>query len=143
MRTAAVWVDVSVLNISRRGMMVRCDRAPKRGTIVELRKGHVIVIGRVVWSIEHRFGVRTQDPIGLDALTADQARHQGEDRRRGARNAISAHASRRPARSREIASAAQYIAVVILVSLAAVGGAIEVYKLLSAPIVAVRHSLER
>jgi hypothetical protein len=42
--------------------------APAPGTYVEIRRGSYVIVGRIVWVKGHRFGVRTQDPMLIDAI---------------------------------------------------------------------------
>ena len=68
MRLEGERVGVRVLNISARGMLVRCKIAPVRGDYVEVTRGTQRVIGRVVWSKDDKFGLRAQDRIDIDAF---------------------------------------------------------------------------
>lgn len=68
MRVDGHWTDVCVVNISRRGLGAQAATPPASGAFVEVRRGSQIVIARVVWTKKHRFGLRAQDPIAVDAL---------------------------------------------------------------------------
>jgi hypothetical protein len=43
------WTDARILNISRRGLMVRSPAAPLHGTYVEVSRGTHRIVARVVW----------------------------------------------------------------------------------------------
>lgn len=51
-------------------MGLQAVEPPPRGTYVEISKGHYRIAAQVVWSQGHRFGVRTQDDVGLRILSA-------------------------------------------------------------------------
>jgi hypothetical protein len=67
-RCGATWRDVRILNISSRGLGLHAAGPPELGSYVELRRGPHIIIARVAWVKESRFGVRTQDAVPIDAL---------------------------------------------------------------------------
>jgi hypothetical protein len=62
------WRDVTVRNVSSRGMMLRCKTPPARNTFVEVRLRRARVVGRVVWSSEAACGISSQDTIDLSDL---------------------------------------------------------------------------
>lgn len=74
MRAGASWNDAIILNLSSRGMMVRADQSPGRGSYLEIRRGPHVIVARVVWSGGGRFGVQTQDPVPTESLIADPDR---------------------------------------------------------------------
>jgi hypothetical protein len=71
MRHGEAWSDASILNISSRGLMLHAPMAPSRGTYIEVRRGQHVVIARVVWSNDNRFGVAAQDRVAIDAFIAN------------------------------------------------------------------------
>jgi hypothetical protein len=71
MRVTADWADVTICNVSSRGLMAKCSKAPTRGSYVEIRQRGACIVGRVAWSQGMRFGIRTQDPIDIAALLAE------------------------------------------------------------------------
>jgi hypothetical protein len=75
MRNGASWSDVCILNISSRGLSLQTAAPPPRGTYLEIRRGQHQITACVVWSKHHRFGVRTQDALPIDAIVhqPDQA----------------------------------------------------------------------
>jgi hypothetical protein len=70
LRTDDGWRDVTVANISSRGLMLRCPSAPRRGSFIEVRHRGATIIGRVAWSQGARCGVRAQDVIDIADLLA-------------------------------------------------------------------------
>ena len=68
MRDGATWSDANILNLSSRGLLLHAARPPSRGTYIEVRRGGYVIIGRVIWAEENRFGVRAQDGLEIDSL---------------------------------------------------------------------------
>lgn len=62
------WHDVTVRNVSSRGMMLRCASPPARNTFVEIRHQKACIVGRVIWSNGTAFGINSQDTIDLAGL---------------------------------------------------------------------------
>ena len=69
-RCAGRWDDVRVLDVSSRGFLLQAGAVPDRGTYVELCRGRNLYVARVVWAGQQRFGVRTQDRVGIEAFLA-------------------------------------------------------------------------
>ena len=73
MRDTSDWRDICIRNISSRGMMIETlDAPPKRGTHVEVRRGHQTIIARIVWSRHQSCGAYVQDRIDVDALLGER-----------------------------------------------------------------------
>ncbi|MDO6413499.1 PilZ domain-containing protein [Sphingomonas sp. BIUV-7] len=69
MRAGEAWTDVTILNISSRGLMARVNAAPPVRSYVEIRRGaEVVIVGKVVWHDDRHFGIRTQDRIDIEML---------------------------------------------------------------------------
>lgn len=68
MRSGAGWATVTIGNVSNRGVMLRCEDPPERGTFVELRCRNTVIVARVVWSGRGSCGLRTQDRVDREAL---------------------------------------------------------------------------
>jgi len=64
------WADARILNISRRGLLVRSAKAPAHGAYVEICRGAHRIVARVVWVSHDRFGLRSQDAIAVDAIVS-------------------------------------------------------------------------
>ena len=131
MRTDAGWSDVAITNASMRGLGLQTADAPPRGTYVEIRRGQLTINARVVWSNNHRFGVQTQDPVPIaalsakpgeiaapDARAADFAAGGGKERRRSPRVTVEAHEQSR-IRSRLMEYSCHFIFAAAAVAIAA------------------------
>jgi hypothetical protein len=70
-RDGVQWSDALILNMSSRGLLVRSDKSPNRGSYLEIRRGAYVIVARVVWSNAGRFGVQTQDMVPAERLISD------------------------------------------------------------------------
>ena len=68
MRAGATWSDACILNMSSHGMLVHAPSAPSRGSYLEIRRGGFVIVARVVWANDNRFGVQTQDVVPADDM---------------------------------------------------------------------------
>lgn len=68
MHSGVSWSDVCIVNISSRGVGAQAAKPPARGEYVEIRRGAHVIVGRVIWSRQHRFGISTQDVLFIDAI---------------------------------------------------------------------------
>jgi len=146
MRAGSDWGDVVIHNMSSRGLLATSDPICRPGTVVEIRRIHHVVIGRVVWQKGPYFGVRTQDPIDIQGIvTAQPPAHKpqrsdaGDDDRRAVRRVPAAE---REAQSRRFASAFQFVVLIVAVGAAALFAAQEVGSVLSRPFAAVSAALD-
>ncbi len=71
------WADLTICNLSSRGLMAKCADPPPRGTFVEVRRGTVSVIGQVRWVYGGRLGIRAQEPIDISGLLCDAPTGRG------------------------------------------------------------------
>lgn len=128
---------VTILNVSRRGLMASCIEPPLRGCYVEIRKGPHVIVGRVVWSGKLAFGLRTQDYIdteGLAGVRLDCCGKGAKARRNqlAARRLLGGGSPDSYERSRLIGSRMTFVAgVLAAIAMAAVSGAL-LLELLSA-----------
>ena len=117
MRMDDGWSDVCMLNISSRGLLLQCESPPERGSYVEIRRAAHVIVGRVVWRKDRRFGLYTQEKLNIGAIASDPCRSadthrslpgspQITERRAGHRTA--AQIARNAEHSRHLASAFQY-----------------------------------
>lgn len=81
MRRDYDWIDLSILDISKKGLMAEATDPPGRGHYIELRRFDQILVGRVVWKKGNRFGVTLADEIDLDAVIEGRAATLANDRR--------------------------------------------------------------
>lgn len=71
LRDGALWSDALIINMSSRGLLVRSDQSPNRGSYLEIRRGPYVIVARVVWANADRFGVQTQDIVPSERLMTD------------------------------------------------------------------------
>ncbi len=141
LRTDRGWSDVTIGNVSSRGLMLQCTSPLRRNDFIEVRYQHVCVIGRIVWVGGTRCGVRTQDKVdvaGLLSRGSAKRRKPGEDRRAVVRKVERPHRARAPAdtaeSSRRMARLFDWAVVAIGGGAAAAFVAGIVYSALSAPL---------
>jgi hypothetical protein len=67
MQSDGPFVDVSVRDISSRGMRIEAPNPPRVGSYVELF-GTVTAVGRVVWKDEQSFGISTRDRVNVPLI---------------------------------------------------------------------------
>jgi hypothetical protein len=105
MRVGNSYHDVCIRDISSRGMMLQAAIPPGPGTYIEILRAAHIVVARVVWVGERRFGIRAQDRMNIPAIIAAVApgapRLPGQERRTQDRVAAP------PMRAADIAQAAE------------------------------------
>lgn len=142
-------LPVMILNVSQRGVLVSSNTPPPRGHYVEIRKGGVVIVGRVAWSGKQAFGVRTQDDIDLPSLTGIRSAGMPDNaaevsgkysaatlRRTDKAGSLSAYDH-----SRILSFRMTYVAsVIVSCAVAAAAGALA-YEMLSKPIEAIREAL--
>jgi hypothetical protein len=78
MRLTTFWCDVCIVNISSRGLQLQAARPPQRGAFVEIRRGPHVIIGWVAWAKQHRFGIKAQDVLFVDAIIAEPGDHEAQ-----------------------------------------------------------------
>ena len=143
MNAGVSWSDVCILNMSLHGLGLQCAFPPRLGTYVEIRRGAHVIVGRVIWSSQHRFGVSTQDVLFIDAILnkPDAAPAEGArrapDRRTQPRPGQAHDRSRVRARAFEFAFAA-FGGLCVAVAL---GGMVQ--AALARPLVAISTALVR
>jgi hypothetical protein len=142
MRAGGPLVDVCIRDASSRGMMLQAKTPPQRGAYVEIVGDELIIVGRVIWSKGHRFGVRTNEPMDVSAtirlVRADPARLNGAPK--GGKSIpapgrSSSEASRAWGRSLEFATIGLFAAALVFVL------AHSVYEYLSRPFASVVEQL--
>lgn len=102
LRHGDAWCDACILNVSSRGLLLHASAPPERGVFVEVRRGAHVVVGRVIWSKDGRFGLQTQDRLSVTTLVKGQrpgspggaAVFEQKDRRRRPRSKTDSNASR-------------------------------------------------
>ncbi len=137
MRAGDAWSDVTIHNMSSRGLLAAADAECRPGTVIEIRRIHHIIVGRVVWQSGGYFGVRTQDAIDMDGIVSARppAHKPGAadpgDRRAATRRPASI--AEREARSRRFAAGFQFAVLIAAVGVASLVVAQQVGGILSRP----------
>lgn len=143
MKVGAGWDDTCILNISSSGLMLQSAHPPRRGSYLEIRRGALIIIAKVMWSESHRFGVKTQDALPIDAIVGDGAAPQhGEGMRVGERRSSPRAALPTEQRCRHGGRLMEYGFVIALGVASAGLVATEVHALLSAPVSQIAIALD-
>lgn len=145
MRAGERWSDVTICNVSRRGMLLKLPNAPQRGEYIEIRCNTICVIGRVVWSSAPNLGIRAQDDIDIPALLHERAPSNDQERRavpRGAKLAAPALTVEAQAeRSRRIAHIMNWSMLAIALACGAGLVAQVVHSTLSTPFEQAREGM--
>lgn len=68
LRTDDGWSDVTIGNVSSRGLLLQGTAPLRRNDFVEVRHRHLSIVGRIVWAHGTKYGVRTQDRIDVAGL---------------------------------------------------------------------------
>lgn len=148
MNLDGTWSDGFIHNASDHGLMLSAGDAPAVGRYLEVRRGTIVVIGRVVWSRGKRFGIRTQDKVTATMLVNEPVLRckpavvqSKEDRRTADRAAARHDLASRGNRSRRFASNFQYICIAVAGIAAAIFVAMQVYSALNRPFAKVASAL--
>ncbi|MCY7281297.1 MAG: hypothetical protein LH610_10465 [Sphingomonas bacterium] len=134
MKAGTSWHDACILNISSRGMLLQAAAPPVRGSYLEIRRGAQVIVARVMWCKSHRFGIKSQDILSIDAIVAngDFVTATGAatvvEQRLAERPRLSAHEH-----NRWQGRLMEYGFVAALAAAIAVFAATEVYTMLSKP----------
>ena len=75
------WLDISIRDLSNRGLMAEADDPPGRGHYIEIRRYNQILVGRVVWKSGRKFGVLLADKIDMQAIIEGSSGNSTNDRR--------------------------------------------------------------
>jgi hypothetical protein len=138
---------VTIHNISRRGLLASCSQPPSRGHYVEIRIGRTVIVGRVAWSGNQAFGVRSQDDIeigkltGIRSLSPETSKTSGEKTIVRLRESETAKPLSSYEESRIRASRSTFIANLIIVAFGAAIVAALVYEMFSNPLAAIAYAL--
>ncbi len=143
MKAGPEWHDTCILNISSRGMMMQAADPPVRGSYLEIRRGALVIVAKVMWTRGHRLGVRTQDVLPIDTIVSDVAVPLvGEGVRVGERRINARPTLSAAARSRHQGRMIEYGFVITLAVAAAGFAASEVHALLASPVQDVTAALD-
>ena len=122
LRSDQGWSDVTIANVSSRGLMLQSAAGLRRNDFVEVRYRHVCIVGRIVWAGGARCGVRTQDRIDIAELLSQapvKRRRQGEERRVSVRTI---EGSRQPRAAADTAEASSRTARLFDWAIVGIGG---------------------
>lgn len=116
MRSDDGWSDVTMRNVSSRGMLLFASKAPDKGRYIEIRKGDHAMVCRVMWTEGAEFGVLSQDRLDVEAIVdavcrpaTDRVREGLLVERRGrGRPVDTVSIARRAERNRFIGAAMQF-----------------------------------
>ena len=75
------WLDISIRDLSNRGLMAEADDPPGRGHYIEIRRYNQVLIGRVVWKSGRKFGVLLAENIDMQAIIEGSSGNSTNDRR--------------------------------------------------------------
>lgn len=142
------WSDACIHNVSSRGLLVAAaTSAPSVGSYVDIRRGSLVMIGRVMWRKDRYFGVRTQDKVTADVLVAEPRGRRKTVRDGSKPSPIDraliheGNVARRLERSRAFASAFQGALLIGAGCSAALFVATEVYQALASPVDAIKNAM--
>jgi len=142
MRSASGWSDACILNVSSRGLLIYSAGAAQPGSFVEVRRGAQLVVARVAWRQNQRIGLSCPDPVPIEEIITNDAvatavrvcgGDASLDRRRQQRTAD---------KSRARARAAEFLAIVLIVTAMAGAAAVYVQQALAKPLTVVSTALE-
>jgi len=128
-RSGAQWSDACILNVSSRGALIHSSRPFARGSVIELRHGDHVIVGRVVWREGAKAGLQSEERVPVEQILslADgpalflSAVPFGVERRRRSRTH---EQSRLQSRALEFASVAVIAVALSSVAFALVGKAL-------------------
>lgn len=152
MNHRGVWAEACIHDVSSRGVLAASDKAPEAGAYVEVRRGSLVIIGRVVWRKGRFFGVRTQDRLSAQVLMGGPGRagragmdggvvRGGPGRGPHERLVAEGELARRVERGRRVRSLLQLGFLASAGAAAAVVIASESHRVLSRPLAAVEAAL--
>lgn len=130
--------------MSNKGLLISCKNPPAIGTYVDIRRGTLVIIGRVVWKGGSRFGVQTQDPVSIAALVNEpvlKSRPSASDRHSLTREKPGQSVTQRAERNRQRSSTIQFVCVVIAGLGVAYFAAISCYQALAVPLGTIANAL--
>lgn len=117
LNVSGTWSNGCIHGVSDKGLLISSISPPAIGTYVDIRRGTLVIIGRVVSSGGGRFRVRTQDPVTASALVNEPVltrRPATSDRRSAAREKSGRSAVQQADRNRQRSSAFQFACFTII-----------------------------
>ena len=146
MRLGSRWDDLCILNLSSRGLMARMKSPPAPGSFVEVRRGQHVIVARVVWTDDQKFGAHTQDSLPVGNLIADEPSALAERRTHARPHPGSAKRARprlddRHAASRNLSRLLEYAFFMLVGISAAIGASASIQEAFASPMDAVSAAL--
>ena len=132
------WVNGSIQNVSRSGLLFTTEAPPPRGTYVELIVGNLTITARAMWNHGGAVGLKARNPIDFELLRERRAANAGQSAS-ASFNGPDRRAPRQPdrhrqeERSRELGNLMQYVTFALIAMAVAGGMGWEIYQTLSAP----------
>jgi hypothetical protein len=147
LRTDRGWSDVTIGNVSSRGLLIQCPSPLPRNSFIEVRHRNQCIVGRIVWTHGAKCGVRTQDIVDISGLLSQapqKRRAPGEERRaapRDQRRARPRAPEETAAASRRFARAFDWTIMVVAAGAAGAFMAEAAWAALGAPLAQVTTAL--
>lgn len=141
-RNGAGWTDACVLNISSHGLMIYAKTPVQAGSHVELRRGGLLVVARVVWRKNHRIGLRSHDRLAVEDIISSETAAAAIPAITGGISIERRNRPRDEQRSRARSRAMEFISLALVGT--ALAGAITAYAVetLRKPVSAVEAALD-
>lgn len=143
--------NVSILDISSRGMLMQSVTPPECGAYVEIQRGRQVIVARVVWTNHQRFGVRTQDDlIFADLLQSPSGPASAQEPAQNPDPSPSHHAAQRKHsatsaaynRSRHLSRATEFVSIAMVGAIAATMAIGAVVEALASPMLKILTALQ-
>jgi hypothetical protein len=67
-RIGAQWGDARILNVSSRGMLIQSGQVAPKGSEIELWRGDLRIVARVVWRNGSQAGLVSEDRLPVDEI---------------------------------------------------------------------------
>ena len=151
MRIGNKWCDVCIRDVSSRGLLVQTAMPPARGTYIEIFKAGHIIVGRVVWSNDRRFGIHTQERMDISTMTGAPKSNSeppatpavtAVERRCDTNRLTAAHLANQAERSRRISAVFEFGCVVACGAAGAILTASIVREILIGPLETISQQLQ-
>lgn len=114
LRDSGGWRDLTIMNLSAHGVMFKgLDNYP-RGHFIEIRRGGHVIIAQVMWSDGGKVGARTQDELAVFDIINDRPACRKKFGMAVVERRHSPRLVSDEERSRMVAQAINYAAVVLI-----------------------------